>query len=406
MLVVGVCFSVEPALAARVSLEDGVLHYRSAPGERDGVEVSLAAGIQLALFSDRLSVGPGCADQSPPSGAQIVRCPLRARAPLPRLRVELGDRADDFAVSEELLGGAQLRGEFYGGAGNDRITGMGLLLGGLGDDSVFAEGRNPVVRGGAGDDDLMVVGSNPGRGRLYGGPGRDFLEGGDGRDLLRGGAGTDSLQGLGGRDLIDPGQGVDEVDAETGGDVVTARDGRFDYIECLEGRDTVMLDRFDLYERDCERVRRRGVARSVLYGAGVYETASGQFKELEIDFTCPFDGPRVCDTTFDVYTSRHRVLHGFVTTRGLGDQGWLWDLRPRTLVALTNWARITMRTRDALGRPYTQTIVCPEGVTVSEYSEPEGALKSARRYPRGGAAHPLTNSRTCRPPLSSLDPFE
>jgi hypothetical protein len=77
-------------------------------------------------------------------------------------------------------------------------------------------------------------------------------------------------------------------DDDSGADIIRARDGRLDYIDCWTGRDTVVLDRFDFYENNCERVRRRGAARSVLYGAAVYRKGWGHdANELALAVTCP-----------------------------------------------------------------------------------------------------------------------
>ncbi len=404
---VALAVSAAPAVAATIAVERGVVTYRSWPGEKDNVQISDA--LSLVLPSRRHTIGAGCVDETPPFATSVrVRCSPRG-TPQPGLRMYLGDRDDEVEAE------TPLRGVFHGGRGNDSITfGIGVLYGGPGDDDLLAVGARPVIHGGPGNDDAGVNGSVTGTGRsparIYGGPGHDLVSGDGGADLLSGGAGRDNVQGLGGRDVLYPGPGEDEVDADEGADLVRARDGRLDYIDCWDGRDTAVLDRFDLYERDCERVRRRGVARPVLYGAGVHETASGTFKELEIDFTCPFDGARVCDPIFLVHSSHGRVLRGWVKTRRLGDQGWLWTLRPRVLVRLTKWARITMVAHDALGRPFRQTLVCPRGVVVNDYEEPYEGESAAVGHGHAssandGGARPLTNSRTCWPPILSLNPF-
>lgn len=115
---------------------------------------------------------------------------------------------------------------------------------------------------------------------------------------------------------------------------------------------------------------------------------------MAIAFTCPYDGPRACDPTFRVRSRRGWVLTGVGRTRELGSQEWLWTMRPGVLHALSHWARVTMQTRDALGRRYRQTIVCPDGAV--EVEPPyEGESVAARI--------PLSDSRTCQPPLFGLD---
>ena len=193
-----------------------------------------------------------------------------------------------------------------------------------------------------------------------------------------------------------------------GDDLVRARDGRFDYLTCWEGRDTAILDRFDLYERDCERVRRRGAARSVLYGTVVYLKRLGHpHNELEIDFTCPYDGPAVCNPTFLVHSHKRLVLRGDGPTRQLGDQGWVWGMAPRVLGGLTTWVRVTMRATDAHGHRYRQTLTCPSGAVEVELPEPDSfhgtTQPQSAPTPR---AKPLAGRHDCSPPVRSLDPSE
>ena len=389
------------ALAGVVSLEAGLLSYRSAPGEADAyVAVRARDYVYVRRDPDRggspdapLVAGTGCAEVMSVDAfgfaATGARCRSPSTGPAPRLEIHLGDGEDSFEAERAL------RGQFYGGQGDDSIGGAGAVYGGPGADFLGSRGRHGVVRGGPGRDELSAF--DAGRVRMHGGPGRDRLYGSRKADVLRGGPGTDSIDGLAGQDVIDLGPGVDESGFDSGGgaDIVRARDGRLDYIDCFAGRDTVVLDRFDLYERSCERVKRRGAARPVLYGAAVYRRRWGHdTNELAIGFTCPYDGPPVCDPTFTVRSRRGRVLTGVGRTRELGNQEWLWSLRPEVLHALSHWVRITMQTRDALGRRHRQTLVCRDGAV--EVEPPyEGESLAART--------PLPDSRTCQPPLLGLD---
>ena len=106
-----------------------------------------------------------------------------------------------------------------GGDGNDRLFGLGLLLGG-------------------GGDDRLEVGFGPDRGRGDGGSGNDFIAGAEGPDSLAGGTGTDRITGRGGNDRI------------------RSRDGVRDTVRCGAGRDSVSADRADRVASDCERVSR------------------------------------------------------------------------------------------------------------------------------------------------------
>ena len=109
-----------------------------------------------------------------------------------------------------------------GGAGDDRIAGQGLLLGGSGDDRLDAgasvhASKRPRLDGQSGDD--QILGSAVG-------------------DNLAGGSGADSISG---RD---------------GSDSIRVRDGVRDKVRCGAGRDTVSADRGDSVASDCERVSR------------------------------------------------------------------------------------------------------------------------------------------------------
>ena len=92
------------------------------------------------------------------------------------------------------------------GRGDDSVCAYAAAVvhAGPGDDFVKVNGR---AYGGAGDDRLLGMGTND---RLSGGPGRDILNGGYGVDRLDGGAGSDWLDGGARSDLcIRPASGVD-----------------------------------------------------------------------------------------------------------------------------------------------------------------------------------------------------
>jgi Ca2+-binding RTX toxin-like protein len=105
-----------------------------------------------------------------------------------------------------------------GGAGNDRIDGMCMALGGAGDDSLTGWAYADLLLGGPGAD------------VLFGGGGRDKLVGDDGADRLNGGDGDDTLDGGRGNDVLD-GWNQDDVYvfSDVHGmqtDTVTERPGR------------------------------------------------------------------------------------------------------------------------------------------------------------------------------------
>ena len=82
-------------------------------------------------------------------------------------------------------------GTSSGADGNDDLTEIENVLGGIGNDSILGDGLNNRLDGGNGDD------------RLDGGAGNDALNGGAGNDTVIGGQGFDSLDGGTDIDLVD-----------------------------------------------------------------------------------------------------------------------------------------------------------------------------------------------------------
>ena len=115
-----------------------------------------------------------------------------------------------------------------GGAGSDRIVGIGSVLGGGGNDSLktisthaeavsmWGEKGTDTLRGGLGADFLNGGSSND---ILIGNSGNDVIIGGSGKDKLNGGLGDDYLKGDAGKDILIGGKGLDTFDIE-GKDVV------------------------------------------------------------------------------------------------------------------------------------------------------------------------------------------
>lgn len=102
---------------------------------------------------------------------------------------------------------------FFGGAGNDRLTGN-YLNGGDGND---------ILAGRAPDGDSVLIYGDDGDDRIYGtdGPGRTdiYLVGGEGDDRIYAGAGDDRwVTGNAGDDFIDGGDGDDFIDGGIGRD--------------------------------------------------------------------------------------------------------------------------------------------------------------------------------------------
>jgi 2',3'-cyclic-nucleotide 2'-phosphodiesterase (5'-nucleotidase family) len=104
--------------------------------------------------------------------------------------------------------------------------GSGVLVGGLGDDSLTGRGGADLLQGGLGDDTLA------------GAIGDDSLDGGEGDDRLLGQSGQDTILGGAGNDTILAGAGHDSVDAGDGDDLVAGENGN-DFILGGAGADTL-----------------------------------------------------------------------------------------------------------------------------------------------------------------------
>lgn len=159
----------------------------------------------------------------------------------------------------EVLNGTPADDALYGRGGNDTLNGLGgnddldggpgadILSGGDGIDSVSYAGPTGVsvsINGVADDGDGDNVGSDV-----------EDIFGSDGNDKLRGSGGPNTIDGGPGDDTIDGGSGRDALYGDAGDDLVTARDGRFDLIDCGDGNDRAVVD---LEDRTvgCENVQR------------------------------------------------------------------------------------------------------------------------------------------------------
>ncbi len=141
-------------------------------------------------------------------------------------------------VAAAAVAGYLVGSTFFGGAGNDTITGDGLddaIDGGEGSDTLTGGAGADVLAGGA-DADLLLGGS--GSDLLQGGAGNDVIEGGEDDDNLEGNSGNDTLRGGDGADTLTGGADADLLIAGAGNDVV-AGDGGDDVIEGGAGDDTI-----------------------------------------------------------------------------------------------------------------------------------------------------------------------
>lgn len=210
--------------------------------------------------------------------------------------VLLGGEGTDTMSYEEADGGVSVTvgrraDDGVSGEGDDVAADVETVVGGTGDDELVAAAGGTTLRGGEGVD------------RVIGGAGRDALHGDEGDDRLDGRGGPDVLTGGPDRDLLfyadrtrplvlelgrpdrpsgergegdslaDPfervvaGRGDDRVVGATGishrlvlargddvADLDDAADAAPDAVRCGIGRDLVRTDRFDTYDRACERV--------------------------------------------------------------------------------------------------------------------------------------------------------
>jgi Ca2+-binding RTX toxin-like protein len=150
------------------------------------------------------------------------------------------------AGNDIIVGALHHTNTFMGDAGDDQITGEGLLFGGEGNDVLVTHGtygtagNQSLLQGGNGNDDLFVLSGTAsvygeaGDDKLYGGDGLNNLLGGAGKDTVVGGSGVerafggdgaDTINGNAGNDQLSGGQDGDEVFGDDGDDLVFGDDG-------------------------------------------------------------------------------------------------------------------------------------------------------------------------------------
>ncbi|MGC9528298.1 MAG: S8 family serine peptidase [Limnospira sp.] len=131
------------------------------------------------------------------------------------------DAGDDFLSGNggnDYLEGDGGNDTLFGGQGDDELLGnegVDRLSGDGGFDALFGGEGNDILSGGRDDDRLF---GNEGDDRLFGDEGRDTLEGGTGNDNLDGGTGNDELRGARGSDTLAGGGGADSLFAGAGHD--------------------------------------------------------------------------------------------------------------------------------------------------------------------------------------------
>ncbi len=132
--------------------------------------------------------------------------------------VGLSGTGTTFVNAGEVVGniGFVVDGGLYRGTADSVLD--GILLGGLGADTVLGGGNGDSIQGGTNDDVLRGRGGDD---TIDGGNDDDLIEGGSGNDTLSGGAGRDTILGGSGDDSIDGGGGVDVINGGAGDDTLT-----------------------------------------------------------------------------------------------------------------------------------------------------------------------------------------
>jgi Ca2+-binding RTX toxin-like protein len=170
-----------------------------------GKEVRLLFGFFLVLMVLAAqpaagSTTPGCAEGPVTSSGTVYGTPCSdvIVAP-PGVEAVLAGGGDDTIVAAPIAAASDCPAGCRLGVGSQTFEG------GAGDDVVFGERGNDILRGGPGND------------QLFGGIGDDLLQGGPGNDRLAGGFGGDSIDGEQGNDYIRGDSTIDRIFDSGGG---------------------------------------------------------------------------------------------------------------------------------------------------------------------------------------------
>jgi len=204
------------------------------------------------------------------------------------------------------------------GAGNDVVdlTSLTLLYGdvtvdgGDGNDVIWSNAGNDILRGGAGHD------------RIDGGAGNDLVQGGTGNDTLCGGAGNDINQGQDGNDRITDTAGKNVLDGGAGTDYLQDGDGDSflaggkgnDQILTGRGRDVIAFNRGD--GKDVLIGGRETAANDVLSLAGGIQIKDLSLVKSGYDLVLNFDGKGAESMTLkDWYAGNKTIATLQIVTR-------------------------------------------------------------------------------------------
>jgi Ca2+-binding RTX toxin-like protein len=179
--------------------------------------------------------------------------------------IDAGPGNDGGTVDEpaDWIAGGPGDDQIDGGSGNDRLVGRCAevrapaaicpenppvpgefdddnLVGGLGDDTLFADGGTNLLIGGPGEDFAFADGPEPNTMLL--GADRDTAFGGSGSDEIDGGAGIDHLSGEGSADCLIGGTKADGLNGGGGNDKLLAKDGVRDTVRGGAGSDKGRFD--------------------------------------------------------------------------------------------------------------------------------------------------------------------
>ncbi|MDB5540942.1 MAG: hypothetical protein JWQ89_2669 [Devosia sp.] len=214
---------VHASVGQVVAAGDGWAYINDAPGERP---VTLSYEVDDGRASVHQTATFNIVSQTPAASAAATASDGSNAAPAP----------SDSGPAQAALGITAAPGDQNFREGDDGLAG---------DDLLFGDAGNNILRGGAGDDEIHgdagndVISGASGNDRIFGDAGNDILDGGEGDDIMSGGDGNDLIADGSGDDQIDGGEGEDVLDlsATTLGVLVDLDTGAVSGVEI--GSDTI-----------------------------------------------------------------------------------------------------------------------------------------------------------------------